>query len=501
MCLCYLLTLFPLLSLQLLLLLIHSSIGVAASNVDLSIGMKGDLGSPYCSAIFSTSPSIVTKDLAEGSSMGPRKEMKHWQATSPVKSGYLHGDMYDYTVNPVTQDSKCFQDIVALQEQLRVCKEKMEKQKADLRDALKLLSSVKKEKLKVQERLEDTEAKLRRLRTTNKLDVSLPIKKDLKELLESQAKTILWGMVKFIQCPADELMAARILVKCADNLPEENVATKEDRNALATTYKSYIRRAIFQRRNYVHAEHKKVMMKRYKDKGCMPTVSQLVKCLKRDIASDEEYDTFQFYWEELLPKQVGSCCWSKDIRNYTTICEAIRKDITHMNMPMITSEDEAFTVLVVENSYDRWMTEIQEDNIARQQGTTKLNERKPNYNGRYSTTDSGQNEWGGWTEEGLAIFNGYVDSNREARKKITTQTIERNCLARIKQKYNIVCNDHKTQTDLNKKRKRKVDNDKPKMPPLTIHPEFHHIFLEDDDDDDVAPSAIGSLDSSTQSKS
>jgi hypothetical protein len=38
-----------------------------------------------------------------------------------------------------------------------------------------------------------------------------------------------------------ELMAARMLAKCADTLPEENVATKEDRDALANTYKSYIR--------------------------------------------------------------------------------------------------------------------------------------------------------------------------------------------------------------------------------------------------------------------
>jgi hypothetical protein len=75
---------------------------------------------------------------------------------------------------------------------------------SNLRDALQQLSSVTKEKRNVQKRLEDTEAKLRRLSTTNKLDVSLPTKKDLKELLELQAKTILWGMVKFIQSPSDE---------------------------------------------------------------------------------------------------------------------------------------------------------------------------------------------------------------------------------------------------------------------------------------------------------
>jgi hypothetical protein len=481
-------------SLQLFFVLIHSHVGSPESDVDYVIGMKGDFGSldldytKHSSILSSSRNRDTMNELAKSSSIHPIKTMYQSQP-SLVKSGNLNGGMYDGKENPHSE-GKCLEIIRALKNKLKNCKGEMAKQKArhdkDLHDALQKLSSITKEKQKLQKKLEDTEANLRRNGTTNKLDVSLPVKKELKELLESQAKSVLWGMVKFIQSPADELMAAKMLLKCADNLPEEYVATKEDRLEVANTYKGYIRRAIFQRRNYVAAEHKKVMVKHFKEKGYMPTVSQLVKCLKRDIASDQEYDTFQFYWEELLPKQVGSCSWSKDIRNYTTICEAIRKDITHMNMPTITSEDEAFTVLVVENSYDRWMKEIQEKDDEKRKNDTSLKKtRKPNYNGLYTTTDSGQNEWGGWMEEGLASFNRYVDMNREARKKKTTQNIERTCLARIKQKYNIVCNDHKTQTDMNKKRKRKGD-DEPKRPPLTIRPEFHQIYLDEEDNADVA---------------
>jgi hypothetical protein len=239
----------------------------------------------------------------------------------------------------------------------------------------------------------------------------------------------------------------------------------------------------------------------------MPTVSQLLKCLQRDIASDQDYEIFQFYWEELLPKQVGSCVWSKDVRNYTTISEAIRKDVTHKSMPMITSEDEAFTVLVVENSYDRWMKEIQEKDGAQQQDDTSSKKKRPNYNGRYTTTDQGQNEWGGWTDEGLAIFNRYVDINRAARKEKKAQAIERACLAGLKKKYNIVCNDHKTQTDLNKKRKKKGDDEiggfQKKKPLLTIRPEFHNVFSDEEDDNEApADSDEDSLPSRpTQSKS
>ena len=337
------------------------------------------------------------------------------------------------------------------------------------------------ENQKLQMRLDSTQDKLRNAHS-NSLDVvSLPIKKDLRELIEKQTKTILWSMVKFIQSPQEEIMAARMLVACAHGLPEENIATKADKEATAHTYKTYIRKAIFQRRNYVAAEHKKVMMKRFKDKGSMPTVHQLVKCLTRDIAQDEDFEIFEFYWDELLTKQVGSCIWSKEVRRYKTICEAVRKEHSHKRLPMITPEDEAFTVLVIENSYDRWLKEIAEEKDGSLQEMKK--KRPANYyNGLYTLTDSGQNEWGGWKVEGLELFNKYVDMNRAARKERTTPAVEAACLQRLKKKHNIVCNDHKTQADLNRKRKRKRADDtgvtnKPKTL-FTIRPEFHDLFLD-----------------------
>ena len=44
-------------------------------------------------------------------------------------------------------------------------------------------------------------------------------------------------------------------------------------------------------------------------------------------------------------------------------------------------------------------------------------EKKANHNGIFTTTDSGQNEWGGWSKEGLDVFHKYVDENKAARKK------------------------------------------------------------------------------------
>ena len=385
---------------------------------------------------------------------------------------------------------QCVKVIITLQAKLHA----YAKQQTDFKTQLKMvqarLATVWQEKNDIQKKLDSSHAKLLlRGSSANNVDVSLPITKELKELIESQTKTILWGMVKFIQSPEEEMMAAKMLIKCADGLPDDSVATKEDREALANTYKGYIRKAIFQRRNYVAAEHKKVMVKRFMEKGSMPTVHQLLKCLRRQISSDKDYEILEFYWEELLPKQVGSCVWSKEVRNYTTICDAIRKDVTHKKLPMITPEDEAFTVLVIENSLERWLTEVNEKNGVQQQERKK----RPAsyYNGLFTLTDSGQNEWGGWTEEGLTLFNKYVDMNRAARKEKTTPDVERACLARLKKKYKIVCHDHKTQTDLNKKRKRKKGGDEELGGPnkkktlFTIRPEYHQVLFSDDEGDEA----------------
>ena len=338
-------------------------------------------------------------------------------------------------------------------------------------------------KQRIQKKLEDAIARLNSA-SANKFGVSLAVKKDLQVLIESQAKNYLWNVVKFIQSPEEEMMAATmLLMKFAPGLPEEEIETKEDREALANTYKMYIRRAIFQRRNYVAAEHKKVMLKRMKEKGSMPTVPQLLKCLKRDITGDEDFEIFVFYWEELLPKQVGSNVWSKEVRNYTTISNAIRKEIKGGKMPMITPEDEAFTVLVVANSRDHWIKDLEgKKDSVNQQGKQK----RPDYSGLYTNTEAGQNQWGGWKEEGLKLFNDYVDMNRAARRKKKAREVEEACLVRIKKKYDIVCRDYKEQSNLDKKRKRKGGDDaldKPvkKKPLGTIRPDFHGIFFDNDD--------------------
>ena len=61
------------------------------------------------------------------------------------------------------------------------------------------------------------------------------------------------------------------------------------------------------------------------------------------------------------------------------------------------------------------------------------NKKKPNYNGKYTTTDSGQYEWVGLTDEGLQFF----QKNRHElvlKEGGETMALERTCLVRLKAK-------------------------------------------------------------------
>ena len=360
-------------------------------------------------------------------------------------------------------------------------KEKFVVQFHSMKKMQQKLTIAEKEKVELEKKLKSAHSKLREARAKVNLGASQShVRKDVQDMVESKTKNILWSMVKFIQCDEDMYSAGKLLVKYAD-IDKAHVDTTEKRANFINTYKLTIRKAIFARRNYVAAEHKKVMVKHYKDTGSMPSVDALVKCLKREITSEEDYKIFEFYWEELLPKQVGSLVWSKDVRNYVTICDARRRDI--QSLPMITAQDEAFTVLVIQNSMERWKREV-----AKGCGVDTSQEKKANHNGIFTTTDSGQNEWGGWSEAGLDVFHKYVDENEAARKKKDTHAIEKKCLDRLRKKYGIICHDHKSQVDFdrsNKQKKRRgleVDVEKPLKKRKQAIPENLLNFDSDDEE-------------------
>jgi hypothetical protein len=256
--------------------------------------------------------------------------------------------------------------------------------------------------------------------------------KVLLDIIETKTKTVLWGLVKFIQSPEEELTAARYLIKFGD-IPSQYCPTKEDKLELAQSFSDRIKRCIFAKRNYTTAEEKKYYVKMWKAGKPTLTVQDLKNCLERKIETDDDMTKFMLYWEEYLPKQVGAQEWDKNTRYYVTISQAKRQDCSeaiNAKLYQVTPEDEAFLVLSIENGLQRWKEEF----VKVQEG--KKSDDK-DYNGIYTSTTSGQNQYGGWSEEGLEKFKTYVEKNIEARKDPKTAKLEADCLNKLRVKWGI----------------------------------------------------------------
>ena len=273
-----------------------------------------------------------------------------------------------------------------------------------------------------------------------------------------KSKTVLWGLVKFIQSPEEELDAARFLVKFGD-LPKEYCASKEMKMEIAEMYSDKIKRAIFSKRNYTTAEEKKFYRKMWKAGRSTLTVQDLMMCLQRKIVTDDDMDKFMAYWEDYLPKQVGASEWDRNTRYYTTISKAWRNDCKSHSMHLVTPEDEAFLVLSIENGVQRWKEEfdnpkppkvVAEDGSEVAEDGAAVAETN-NHNGLYTSTTTGQNQYGGWSEKGLHLFKQYVEMNIEAQNHPNTAELEKTCLTKLRIKWGIQCD---TAEEHNKQRAR-----------------------------------------------
>ena len=301
---------------------------------------------------------------------------------------------------------------------------------------------------------------------------------------------MLWGFVKFIQSPEEELDAAKYLVRYGD-LPPEYCASREMKAEIAEMYSDKIKRAVFSKRNYTTAEEKKFYVKMWKGNLPTLTVEDLRMCLQRKIVSDADMTKFMMYWEDYLPKQVGASEWDRNTRYYMTILEAKRKDCKSHVLSLVTPEDEAFLVLSIENGLQRWKEEYDHRQLAKvvaeapevaEERTSKFD----NHSGLYTSTTSGQNQYGGWSEEGLELFKQYVDSNVAAREDPNTAKLEKACLHKLRVKWGIQCSTAEEHNKLRARMKsaRKRGRGEEPMPPMKKVIRTMRMIEESDEEED-----------------
>lgn len=326
------------------------------------------------------------------------------------------------------------------------------------------------EKLKAQKLVKTSRAKAKLLRMC----------KEHKEKAESIAKEALWRCTKFISCPDEEDQAAYFVLK---RMGLGQVLKDETQTASwIETYKTPIKKAVFSRRNYVTSELKnKVAFKHFLNKGRpLLSLANIIKCATRKIDpnDDDEMGMFMFYWTEILPKMVGSANWGKETKYYTTISKAKTKEDKPKRL--ITYSHEAMICVIWENNEKKW-PELHEWKSKPENKGKDM----PNMNGKYTITDGGQNEWGGWKAEGVEAYLAYGEEIKAGRKNPNCSQLEEITLQTLRISVGIDCVDHDTQMRRNRaKKRRKTNSEEPVDEPHQPIQRVVRSALNESDDED-----------------
>jgi hypothetical protein len=247
------------------------------------------------------------------------------------------------------------------------------------------------------------------------------------------------------------------LVIAWGDIPKNLIATKQKRQVFIEEHSEIIKKALFEKRSYVSSEEKKYYVKCWDDDKPTLTVEDLIMCLQRKIVTEADMEKFQLYWVDYLSKVVGASEWKDNVKYYLRICDAKSKQCKKKELPLVNPEDEAFLVLSIENHLQRWRAEYE-----RKKAGIPVDPKAKNLNdGQFTSTTSGQNQYGGWNSDGLRKYTEYLDMNIAARKLPKCAEIEQDCLDKLRANLGITCETFEEQNKINGQNKAKRKKGKP----------------------------------------
>lgn len=310
-------------------------------------------------------------------------------------------------------------------------------------------------------------------RTSRSKAAKLRICEDQVKIVKKMTKEKLWASTKFIGS-TDELEKATEKVLDFCNFGEK---TPEERDSWVVTYSPIVKQALNEKRNYLTAELKKTATDNFLKQGKeLPKPGVLVACAMRAIEANNEAH-FKWYWTKILPKVVSAKQWNAEVMYYHTIGDA-KHDMTDPDsMVLFTVSHEAMICLVWENNWQKWQDQYQwkKDNPGKE---------APKMPGKWTTSDKGQMEWGGWDNAGLEQFNSKKKMIRAARRSAGPEKLaafEQKMLAELRQDVGIDCDNHDLQLRKNRAKKRKLNAEGPVLD-LQVHKKVSTVDSEDEDE-------------------
>ena len=149
---------------------------------------------------------------------------------------------------------------------------------------------------------------------------------------------------------------------------------------------------------------------------------------------------FAWWVDKVLPKVAGNQTFGPNVRHYQPVSKAMTSD----NKVGMTACNEAFAMLCVENCNKKWRYI---DNCKKK--STDPDKTAAEYQTPYSSSRTGQNKWGGWTDAARERHSQLRDGIQIARNKDRSVAAEELVLKALQEMHGV-----KTEKKAKKKSKR-----------------------------------------------
>ena len=276
--------------------------------------------------------------------------------------------------------------------------------------------------------------------------LTVPISTEMEELVKKETGVNLWRTCKFLSSQEQILKASGIVMNgipaasslFPDHVDDEDLKIRSFKATHGSVITSEINTKCTNAQSALRNEH----IKRHKKGLKMPSVRELQNVIRRkgleegdgkpeDIALNRDW--FMWHWDKLLPKVAGKTNWAQSKRHCGTISSAVHPD--DPTKKCITTTDEALVALLCENCGQRFPYVARCKNSNPPVEEDKTCEK---YQSKFSTTQAGQDDMGGWNAAGRLRFVKLTEAIRSSKGKEHVAGVEETCLHDLQVRYKLV---------------------------------------------------------------
>ena len=292
---------------------------------------------------------------------------------------------------------------------------------------------------------------------------------------------------KFITNDEDAVLATKKVYKVL-KLGETGLVPKDQKDAFVEGFKYVVKNASNEKRSYCTQELRKASMT-YMDNhnGELPSAEDILKCAYRTC---EDSDLMVWYTDVLLPCVTTQDYFGPNVRHYKSISSC--KHPQDSDKQLIRFDTEAYLCVLYENSAERYKSQHKyaKENTHLDKKTIKWRsldkehkeKNQPTlFKGKYSNQDGGQQEFGGWKEDGLTRFNLIKEQIKAQRVLLGEEAVaklEDETLKAVRKKHGIKCNSSELEA-LMKRRAKRSGLEEEVKPPTKVNT----LELSDDESD------------------